>query len=289
MNNIKLISDSSCDFTPEEVIKYDIQVIPFSCTFDDNTYLRENVDITIEEFYQKLSDPNVFAKTSLPSVSSFYEAFEEAAKAGKEILCFTITSKFSGSYQAAVTAKNMLLEDYPDTKIEVVDSMQVSVGQGALIAFAHRLIQKGKSLSEVTEIVLKNRERICIVLTCSTLKYLIKGGRIGKMQGFAGELLNILPIIAFFDGELHNVNKVRGIKKANTTIVDYALDFAKKLNYDIQNCEAIVYKCVDDIEHLKSKMLEQGFNDLDERLIGITIAAHIGTSITGVCITCLEE
>ncbi len=289
MNNIKLISDSSCDFTAQEIEKYDLQIIPFSCTFDDITYLRENIDITKEEFYDKLKDPNVFAKTSLPSVNSYLEAFEAAVKDGKGIICFTISSKFSGSYQSAVNAKNILLEDYPDAKVEVIDTMNVTVAQGSLIKFAHKLIQDGKTLSETTEIVLKNRERVCLVLTTSTLKYLVKGGRIGKMQGFAGELLNISPIIVMADGELNNVTKVRGQKKAHATLIDYAKDFAKKFNYDIQKSDTYVFRCVEDIEPLKQKALDEGFTDITTGFVGVTITAHIGTSVYALCVTCFEE
>ncbi len=289
MNNIKLISDSSCDFTADEIKNLDITIIPFSCTFDDNTYLRENIDITKEEIYEKFNDPSVFAKTSLPSVNTFFEAFEEAVKEGKEVLCFNISSGFSGSYQSAVTAKNMLLEDYPNARIEIIDTKLFSVGQGALIHFAHSLLQKGKSLTETAEIVLKNRARVSMVLTASTLKYLIRGGRIGKMQGLAGELLNIAPIIAMKDGELHNVDKVRGQKKAISSMADYSTNFAKSNNFELENCKAYIFRCTEDVEPLKAKIVESGYNTPEVRQLGVTITVHIGTTVTGICTTCFEE
>ncbi len=227
MNKIKLVSDSSCDLTKEEINELNLDIVPFSVSFDDTNYFRENIDITLDEFYEKLSTPDVFAKTSLPSVNLYLDVFEKAVKDGLDVLCLTLSSKLSGSYQSAVNAKNILLEDYPDAKIEIIDSMQASIAQGALVLFAHKLIKSGKTLLETTEILSKNRENVSFYLTVNTLKYLQKGGRIGKTQALAGELLNVHPIISIQDGELIPATKVRGQKKAASTLIKLANEFVK--------------------------------------------------------------
>ncbi len=289
MNKIKLISDSSCDFSADDIRLFDADIVPFSVSFDDTTYLRENIDITLDEFYEKLKDPNVFAKTSLPSVNLYIEAFEKAIKEGKDILCFTISSKFSGSYQSAVNAKQIILEDHPTAKIEIVDSLSVVAGQGALIKFANKLIENGKTLDEVYATVVENRSNICLYLTVNTLKYLQKGGRIGKASALAGELLNISPILSLEDGELQSVSKVRGQKKANATLSKLALDFLNEKNKTFDTCEVFALNCVEDIAPLTSKLEEDGFKNIQHRNIGITITAHTGISITAVCVTCFNE
>lgn len=289
MNKIKLVSDSSCDFTEEDIKALNIEIVPFSVSFDDVTYLRENIDITLEEFYEKLKDPNVFAKTSLPSVNLYIEAFTNAIKEGSEILCFTLSSKLSGSYQSAVNAKEIVLEDYPDAIINIIDSQQAAIAQGMLIKLAYNLLNKGKTITETYDIVMKNRQNITIFLTVSTLKYLQKGGRLGKVQAIAGELLNVVPIIQLKDGELISATKVRGHKKAINSISTHCQKFIEANNIDKQDCDVFVYKCVEDIEPLKQKLVEDGFSDIKETFIGITIAAHTGISITGACISHFVE
>lgn len=285
MNKIKLVSDSSCDLTQVEIDRLNIEIVPFSISFDDTTYLRENIDITLNEFYEKMSDPNVFAKTSLPSVNLYIEAFTRALQDECDILCFTISSKLSGSYQSAVNAREIVLEDYPDAVIKIIDSEQAAIAQGLLVNYAFDLINNGKTIDQTYEIVMKNRQNITIYLTVNTLKYLQKGGRIGKVQAIAGELLNVLPIIQLKDGELLSVSKVRGNKKALSTISSLCDKFLVQNSVDKQNCNVFVYNCVEDIEPLKEKLLSDGFNDIKETKIGITIAAHTGISITGACIS----
>ncbi len=287
--NIKLISDSSCDFKTEEINKYNIEIIPFSCTFDDVTYLRENIDISQEEFYKKLEDPNVFAKTSLPSTNLYFEAFEKAVKNGDSVLCLCLSSALSGSYQSAINAKNMILEDYADAKVVVIDTLQASFTQGLLIEFAYELIQKGKSLEETEQIILKNRDNINLFLSVNSLKYLVKGGRISKAAGLAGDLLNVFPIIQMKKGALDNINKVRGQKKQVTSLVSYAVDFAKEKNYNIGDARVVVYHCVEDVTAIKEKAEAEGFNVSKIGTIGVTITAHTGPSIVGICVACFEE
>ncbi len=289
MSTIKLISDSSCDFTEEEILQYNIDIVPFSVSFDDVTYLQENIDITKEVFYEKLGDPNVFAKTSLPSVNLYLEVFEKAYKEGQEILCFTLSSKLSGSYQSAENAKRIMQEDYPDCKIEVVDTLQVSVSQGALIKFGDTLIKKGKTLEEVASIVRKNTSNIELTLTVSTLKYLQKGGRIGKVSAIAGDVLQLSPIINVVDGELVSRAKVRGNKKAILYCVNSLKDFAQEHNMKIEDCHVYAYTCTTDIDPLIKKLNEEGFNNLTMTNVGVTVTAHTGVTIYGTCIYYFEE
>ncbi len=289
MSKIKLISDSSCDFTKEEVSLYNVDIIPFSVSFDDVHYLQENIHITYEEFYKKLEDPNVFAKTSLPAVNLYLEAFERAYKDGCEILCFTISSKFSGSYQSAVNAQRIMKEDYPDCKIEIIDTLQVSIAQGNLIKFADKLIKDGKSLEETAQIVRKNTQNVIVYLTVGTLKYLQKGGRIGKVSALTGDILQLAPVLALIDGELISISKVRGSKKAINYLASKVTDFATEKNVNVTDCSVGVFTCTTDVEPLIAKLNSDGIENITKTQIGVTITAHTGITIHGVCVAKFEE
>ncbi len=289
MKKIKLISDSSCDLNAIETQAHNIEIVPFSVSFDDVIYLKENVDITIEEFYKKLEDDSAFAKTSLPSVNLYLEAFESAVKEDLDVICVTISSKFSGSYQSAINAKNIILEDYPDAKIEIIDSLLAAYAQGEFVLFANKLIDKGLSLEEIVPILLENRKNSVFYLTVSTLKYLQKGGRIGKAQALAGELLNVVPVIAMTNGELVSMTKVRGMKKASSTLNKLALEFVNNNNYDINECSSYVLSCNADVSNLTKKLEEDGFTNVISRQVGVTITAHTGTSINAIGISRFTE
>ena len=120
---VQIISDGSLDLSQELTKEKDIEVVPFYVSFDSETYQKEMVEVGVREFYQEMVDhPTVFPKTSMPSVHDYYEVFEKHAKEQLPVICICITRKFSGSLQSATTAKDMILEEYPDAQITVIDS-----------------------------------------------------------------------------------------------------------------------------------------------------------------------
>ena len=121
MKPYRIFSDSSCDLTQELLDQYNITTIPFYVSFDQETYQKEIIDISIPNFYHRLTTEKVYPKTSLPSVEDYCDKFEEAILAGYDVLCLNITLKFSGSHQSAMNAKSILEEKYPKSNIEVVD------------------------------------------------------------------------------------------------------------------------------------------------------------------------
>lgn len=281
MRNIKLISDSSCDFTKEDIALHNVDIVPFSVSFDDINYLKENIDIDKYDFYDRLKTPDAFAKTSLPSVDLYINAFEKHIKNGDDILCLTLSSKLSGSYQSAVNAKNILLEEYTDANIEIVDTLQATFAQGLLVKFADSLIKKNKPLTEIANIILENRSNVNIYLSVSSLKHLQKGGRISKASAFAGDILNVNPIIRLLDGELVPIAKVRGQKKAFNSVAKLCNDFLEEKSSN--NGESIHYilTCVEDITSFTKKFEEIGLTPIGYRNVGVTISAHTGITVFG--------
>jgi len=285
MPDFKIISDSSCDMSPELVKTYDVHVVPFEVTLDDGkTYLKERVNITPLEFHKQLRlNPNITPKTSLPSIQAYTDAFRPYLEAGLDVFCVNITAKFSGSHQSAQNAASLLREDFPERRIIVYNSWLCTASQCALITEIDRMRKAGFELDEILAKCDKMRAMSRIFVTVDTLHYLQKGGRIGKVSALAGSLLNIKPIIMFKDGELMPLSKVRGRKKALEEIV---LQLNNSMPADKDNCFAFVMHAdepgdaMDVVGLMKNQYgMKLPFPAFD---LGVTIGAHIGPTTLAV-------
>jgi DegV family protein with EDD domain len=282
---IKLFTDSSADLTDELYNHYDISVVPFYVTFDKQTYYKERIDISIPEFYRKLREEHAFPSTSLPSAGDYADAFRPYLEQGSDIVCFCITSKFSGSYQSAVTAVEDLKVEFPDRAIRIVDSIQAACGQGVMLIQAARMVESGLSADEIVARMEELKHTSRVFFTLDSLEYLQKGGRVGKVSALAGTLLNIKPIIVMRNAELHPVNKVRGRQKALEKVIalteEYVGDQRDEYDYILINSD-----CRDEALLVMEKMKEKGFIiDWPIMDLGITIGSHTGLTLVGVCLT----
>ena len=177
-----IISDGSCDLGIERAKKYDIDVVPFYVSFDEKQYDREIADIGIRDFYERMvKDKGVYPKSSMPSVDDYVKAFMPYVKNGEEILCLCITTKFSGSYNSAMNARNMVLEDYPDAVIEVMDTQVDTVLQGIFTLEAARMRDAGWSLSDTIKRLNEMIPHSRILFTVGSMDYLVHGGRAGRL------------------------------------------------------------------------------------------------------------
>lgn len=283
MPNYKILSDSSCDLPEKLKEEYDIELIPYYVSFDGHNYYKENIDITVNEFYNKLKKNNLSPKTSLPSINDYAEVFKKYLEIGQDILCFCLTSKFSGSYQSAVNASHILKEEYPDRKILIIDSMQATAGQGIVVLEALSMQKAGYTIEQTAEKINELKKTAKIIFTVDSLSYLQKGGRIGKVSAIAGSLLNIKPIIYLKDGELIPYSKIRGRKKALNEVINIAINNTKS---DINSYRFCILHaaCIEDAEFLKETLYnEYGINiDIPLFDVGVTIGSHIGPTATGI-------
>ncbi len=279
----KIVSDGSCDLPDGLQKKYDITVVPFYVTFDGAKYYKEGVDISVKEFYNVLTSQVVYPKTSLPSVSDYMDAFRPALVAGEDVLCFCITSKFSGSIQSAINAKNIALEEFPGRTIEVIDSTLCTFAEGTLVLEACRLRENGSSLSETVEVINVVKHLHKAYFTVDSLEYLQRGGRIGRVSSFAGSILNIKPIIVLEKGELHPISKVRGRKKAMSeilNIIDREIGGAyNKYNFNVIHSEepGDADYFIDYLQNTKKAAVLHSPIE-----IGITVGTHIGPTVVGI-------
>lgn len=287
MASYHIFSDSSCD-TPIELLNlHHITLIPFYVTFDLERYFKENVEISNEEFYQRLSRDKIFPKTSLPSVMDYCHAFEKEILNGNDILCLCLTQKFSGSYQSAVNARELTLEKYPEADIQVVDSIQATGGQGILLMQAAYLKEAGYSLTDTVKRLEEIKSSARIMFTVDTLEYLAKGGRIGKAASLAGTMLNIKPMIQLRDAELIPYSNVRGRKKSLDRILNMTEEYFNENNAHYEDYDFCLANATtaEDTKAVQSQLE----NLIDRKItypmfqIGVTIGTYTGPGAVGVC------
>ena len=221
----KIVSDSACDLSKEYLEKHDVTIVPLSVSFDGETYYRDGVDITRDECYQRMvDDPKLFPKTSLPSVESYAEVFRNYVEQGFPVVCFTITTLFSGSYNSAMNAKSLVEEDYPDANICVIDSKQNTVTQALLIDQFVRMLEDGLSFEQAMSKLDALMASARIFFTVGSLDYLKMGGRIGKVATAATGKLGVKPVIIMKDGDIG----LGGIGRNRNKLKASVLQVAKK-------------------------------------------------------------
>lgn len=221
----KIVSDSACDLSKEYLEKHDVTIVPLSVSFDGETYYRDGVDITRDECYQRMvDDPKLFPKTSLPSVESYADVFRSFVEQGFPVVCFTITTLFSGSYNSAINAKSLVLEDYPDANICVIDSKQNTVTQALLIDQFVKMLEDGLSFEQAMSKLDALMASARIFFTVGSLDYLKMGGRIGKVATATTGKLGVKPVIVMKDGDIG----LGGIGRNRNKLKASVLQVAKK-------------------------------------------------------------
>ena len=221
----KIVSDSACDLSKEYLEKHDVTIVPLSVSFDGEIYYRDGVDITRDQCYQKMvDDPKLFPKTSLPSVESYADVFRSFVEQGFPVVCFTITTLFSGSYNSAMNAKSLVEEDYPDANICVIDSKQNTVTQALLIDQFVKMLEDGLSFEQAMSKLDALMASARIFFTVGSLDYLKMGGRIGKVATAATGKLGVKPVIIMKDGDIG----LGGIGRNRNKLKNSVLQVAKK-------------------------------------------------------------
>ena len=276
----KIVSDSACDLSKEYLEKHDVTIVPLSVSFDGETYYRDGVDITRDECYQRMvDDPKLFPKTSLPSVESYADVFRSFVEQGFPVVCFTITTLFSGSYNSAINAKSLVLEDYPDANICVIDSKQNTVTQALLIDQFVRMLEDGLSFEQAMSKLDALMASARIFFTVGSLDYLKMGGRIGKVAIAATGKLGVKPVIIMKDGDIG----LGGIGRNRNKLKASVLQVAKKYLDENGKDNFIVSVGYGYDKEEGSQFMKEVESTLDVKLdfetnvaIGIVSAVHTG-------------
>ena len=229
----QIISDSACDLTELYVKKHNIEIVPLTASLDGETYLKDKTEINRKDFYTTMvENPDIFPKTSLPSVESFEAVFRKYAEQNIPVVCFTITTLFSGSYNSAMNAKSLVEEDYPDANICVIDSKQNTVTQALLIDQFVRMLEDGLSFEQAMSKLDALMASARIFFTVGSLDYLKMGGRIGKVATAATGKLGVKPVIIMKDGDIGLGGIGRNRNKLKNSVLQVAKKYLDENNKD---------------------------------------------------------
>lgn len=214
MYNIKILTDSGCDIPVKAQMKH-VEILGFFITTEDGASYEERVDISNKEYYKILESCNKIPSTAHITMMRYGEKYEALMRRGvTDLIVVTINGGASATYNAAVMAKDMFFEDYPDSKmnIQVVDSISYSVGYGWPIMQADKMIDDGISPDALVTFLKDQFSRTEILLSAYSLKFMKKSGRISAAAAFAGEVMGLKPLITLAHGDTKVIGKVRGDK-----------------------------------------------------------------------------
>jgi DegV family protein with EDD domain len=273
---VKIVTDSGADLPSQLAEELGITVVPIYVRFGEEVY-RDRVDISEDEFYERLTHDPVHPNTTQPTPQDFADVYQKLSQEAEGIISIHITSKLSGTYNSAIQAKKMIGGKCP---IEVVDSETLTMSLGLIVIVAATAAKAGGSLEQVVEEVKQTIPKVHLLFLLDTLKYLAKGGRIGKAKALLGSVLSVKPILSIKDGELVPVSQVRTRAKG----MDKLFEFAKNAA-DIQDL-AVVYNTTPDEAQALAERIGSVFDKEKIRMarVGPGLGVHGGPGVMLVAI-----
>ena len=220
---IRIVTDSASDIPCEVAQKLGISIVPLTVSFGKEVY-RDGIDLSAGEFYAKLAQNKILPKTSQPSIGNFIDVYKTLAQENSEIISIHVSDKLSGTYNAALLAKEAMEKD---CHIEIVDSESVSMGSRLTVIAAAKAIRDGVSFKEAMNIIHRSIPRIRLLAFFQTLEYVEKGGRLGKGKALLGALLHVKPLITVRDGEV----QLFGTARTRMSALQRLHDFVKTLSH----------------------------------------------------------
>ncbi len=273
--NIKIMVDSATDFTEKQAKDLGLLFVPISVMFDGEEYL-DGVNLFADEFYNKLETCSSMPQTSLINEFRWSEAFEQATSDGSELIVITLSSKLSGTYQAAVNASKKF-----NGKVLVVDSLNAACGEGILAKYALKLRDEGKKALQIFDKLNEKKKDICVYAVIDTLKYLKKGGRISTATAIIGATLSIKPIVGVIDGEVKMLGKAMGNKKGNLMLNEIVQDNGG-IDFDMSWCYLWSGNDMTNIEkYIKDSKYLVEDREYSLSVLGSTIGTHVGAGAVG--------
>ncbi len=269
---IKFIIDSASDVLPSEAAELGVIHLPLTVMFGEETY-RDAVDLTHEEFYEKLIESDTLPTTSQINPSGFEDAIRSVVEAGDTAIVITVSGKLSGTYQSAMIAASEFEEN-----VFVIDSESVCVGERLLLYRGLELRYQGLSAAEIVDTLNKEKKKIRLLALLDTLEYLKKGGRISSAVAFAGNLLSIKPVVSLVEGEIVMLGKARGSKQGNNLLRDLTL---RGNGIDFDKPYALAYSGLSDKLLQKyiadsAELYNTHTDELPITTVGCVIGTHAG-------------
>jgi DegV family protein with EDD domain len=272
---VRIVTDSTADLPLSLAQELDISVVPLSVIFGDESY-REGVDISHDQFYEKLTRSKELPTTSAPSVGDFLAVYEPLLAETSEIVSIHLSSKLSATYGNACQAAQILAER--GVRVEVIDSRLITSGMAFVAVAAARAAQGGAGLEEVRQVAERLIPRVRIYVVLDTLEYLRRGGRIGRAGAFMGSLLQVKPVLSVRDGEVHPEERVRTRAHAFDRVVKIA-----SANTRTQELAVGYSTNQEDAEEMRRRLGEAlPGADVQITRVGPVIGAHCGPGVLGI-------
>lgn len=276
---IQIVTDSTSDLPRDVVAQLGIQVVPLRVLFGEETF-RDGVDLTSDEFFDRLKASPVLPTTSQPPPADFERVFRSAVEQGNEVICMVISAKLSGTYASAMTAK----ESFPDARITVIDSRTTSMALGMIAEEAARMAMRGASHEEIVARVEELLPLTHVYFVVDTLEYLQKGGRIGGAQAFLGTLLNIKPLLTLRDGIVDAMERVRTKRRALDRMLEIVRREAEATGYPYR-IGVLHGQAPNDAAYLAHRVRELiNCVQVRQSQVGPVLGTHVGPGVVGMAI-----
>lgn len=274
---VKIISDSTCDLSPELIKKYNIGIVPLYVVMGDKIS-RDGIEASPEDIYSFVEETGILPKTSAPNLDDFLTAFREHTEKGDEVVHFCISADFSSSYATACLAAGEL------GGVEVVDTRNLSTGSGLVVLRAAELAAQGKTAAQIAQECRELTGRVEASFVVDSIDYLHKGGRCSSVAALGANLLKLKPCIEVTDGKMHSAKKYRG--NIDKVIINYVADrLTGRDDIDLHRVFITHTKCTSEIvNRVKMKINEvmPGFEEILETTAGCTVTSHCGPYTLGV-------
>jgi DegV family protein with EDD domain len=273
---VKVVVDSTSDI-PEKLAKeWDITIVPAYVLFGGKSY-RDRLDISEDEVYARLDHDSVFPTTSVPSPQDFADVYNKLADETDEIISIHLTSRESGVYNSALLGRELINKK---CHIEVIDSLSVAMSYGILAIAAAREAKTGASLGKVAEVVRESIPRMHLIMVLDTLKYVVRGGRVGKGYGLLGSVLRIKPLLTMRDGKL----MLAGVARTRTTAIKRLYDFVE--DFPQVSEIAVSYATSNEDAEALAERIKSSHPDTPLYLtrIGPVLGTHAGPGAMGVAV-----
>lgn len=281
MINVSVVTDS-CASIPENLLKkLQISTVAYYI-HREGDILRDLVNIQRDEFLRWLTNATILPTTACPGPGDYLETYKNLIKQGAgQIVSIHMTSRGSGAYQSAKTAQSIIAEEYPAVRLEVVDTLNVSLCQGWMVIEAARAALEGATLNEILAKIQRMIPVTQMIQTADTLKYLYMGGRIGMAKRLLGSLLNIKPLIGMKDGVIAALGQARSRTGAYNQMAEYVADLAGKNRIKIAYVHA---GALQEVQKLK-QIIEANLNVAESLIAELSpaLTVHTGPGTVGVC------
>jgi DegV family protein with EDD domain len=273
---VRIVTDSLGDIPSEVAEELGITVIPLNVLFGEEIY-RDGVDLTTEQFYQKLAQSQELPTTQIDSLDVFVQSYERLAEETQEILVISNSQKMSASYEAMVEAADKMQRP---CRVEVIDSQWAIMAQGLIVIATAKAAQKGASLDELMALTKKNIPRADVRMAFDSLNYLEEGGRIGKARAFLGSKLKVTPILGIREGEAFPFSREHSRARAIDHLYYFATSFSHIEEMAVE--DATTPREADALaKRLKSQFPK---TKIYRTTVSPVIGAHVGPRVLGVAV-----